>query len=203
MRASEPVSCWPHKPCEWRSTRQPATSFMVSVRPTACLNGRVARSKLTMYACGYGSGMEGSGFEPLQRCGIQARRTAALPQISRRENLPVFRCSCSGVRSVSGSRIQRQVFQRPHPERIPLRAGWIRASAYRTPACGSGSNGKNHRRPSAHAAGVSSPTRWMEVSASLGRTAARYSRTGTFSRRQVSNTDRIAATFGAASSLPT
>ena len=25
MRASEPVSCWPHKPCEWRSTRQPAT----------------------------------------------------------------------------------------------------------------------------------------------------------------------------------
>src|SRR4029434_9354221 len=28
MRASEPLSCWPHKPCEWRSTRQPATSFM-------------------------------------------------------------------------------------------------------------------------------------------------------------------------------
>jgi hypothetical protein len=27
LRASEPVSCWPHKPCEWRSTRQPATSF--------------------------------------------------------------------------------------------------------------------------------------------------------------------------------
>ncbi len=27
MRASEPVSCWPHKPREWRSTRQPATSF--------------------------------------------------------------------------------------------------------------------------------------------------------------------------------
>src|SRR6202050_646186 len=27
MRASEPVSCWPHKPCEWRSTRQPATKF--------------------------------------------------------------------------------------------------------------------------------------------------------------------------------
>ena len=26
MRASEPVSCWPHKPCEWRSTRQPATN---------------------------------------------------------------------------------------------------------------------------------------------------------------------------------
>jgi hypothetical protein len=25
LRASEPVSCWPHKPCEWRSTRQPAT----------------------------------------------------------------------------------------------------------------------------------------------------------------------------------
>jgi hypothetical protein len=27
MRASEPVSCWPHKPREWRSTRQPATSL--------------------------------------------------------------------------------------------------------------------------------------------------------------------------------
>src|SRR4051794_11989656 len=27
LRASEPVSCWPHKPCEWRSTRQPATRF--------------------------------------------------------------------------------------------------------------------------------------------------------------------------------
>lgn len=27
LRASEPVSCWPHKPCEWRSIRQPATSF--------------------------------------------------------------------------------------------------------------------------------------------------------------------------------
>ena len=26
LRASEPVSCWPHKPCEWRSTRQPATN---------------------------------------------------------------------------------------------------------------------------------------------------------------------------------
>jgi hypothetical protein len=30
MRASEPVSCWPHKPCEWRSTRQPATIFINS-----------------------------------------------------------------------------------------------------------------------------------------------------------------------------
>ena len=27
LRVSEPVSCWPHKPCEWRSTRQPATKF--------------------------------------------------------------------------------------------------------------------------------------------------------------------------------
>lgn len=44
---------------------------------------------------------------------------------------------------------------------------------------------------------------WMEVPASRGRTSARYSRTGTFSRRQVSKTDRIAATFGAASSLST
>lgn len=28
LRASEPVSCWPHKPCEWRSTRQPATNVI-------------------------------------------------------------------------------------------------------------------------------------------------------------------------------
>ena len=37
MRASEPVSCWPHKPCEWRSTRQPATSFLGE-----SFNGRTA-----------------------------------------------------------------------------------------------------------------------------------------------------------------
>jgi hypothetical protein len=33
------VSCWPHKPCEWRSTRQPATSFRESRStggPLAC-----------------------------------------------------------------------------------------------------------------------------------------------------------------------
>ena len=39
LRASEPVSCWPHKPCEWRSTRQPATSFQGS------LPGRPLRSR--------------------------------------------------------------------------------------------------------------------------------------------------------------
>ena len=32
LRASEPVSCWPHKPCEWRSTRQPATRFQARKR---------------------------------------------------------------------------------------------------------------------------------------------------------------------------
>ena len=37
MRASEPVSCWPHKPCEWRSTRQPATSSLGE-----SFNGRTA-----------------------------------------------------------------------------------------------------------------------------------------------------------------
>ena len=40
MRASEPVSCWPHKPCEWRSTRQPATTSFWGSRsmggPLAC-----------------------------------------------------------------------------------------------------------------------------------------------------------------------
>ena len=40
LRASEPVSCWPHKPCEWRSTRQPATSSLWGSRsmggPLAC-----------------------------------------------------------------------------------------------------------------------------------------------------------------------
>ena len=39
LRASEPVSCWPHKPCEWRSTRQPATKFWGSRStggPLAC-----------------------------------------------------------------------------------------------------------------------------------------------------------------------
>src|SRR5216684_1986817 len=39
LRASEPVSCWPHKPCEWRSTRQPATNFWGSRStegPLAC-----------------------------------------------------------------------------------------------------------------------------------------------------------------------
>lgn len=40
MRASEPVSCWPHKPREWRSTRQPATKFR-SVTGES-FNGRTA-----------------------------------------------------------------------------------------------------------------------------------------------------------------
>src|SRR5579863_7564709 len=37
LRASEPVSCWPHKPREWRSTRQPATRFLGE-----SFNGRTA-----------------------------------------------------------------------------------------------------------------------------------------------------------------
>ena len=37
MRASEPVSCWPHKPREWRSTRQPATKLLGE-----SFNGRTA-----------------------------------------------------------------------------------------------------------------------------------------------------------------
>ena len=43
----------------------------------------------------------------------------------------------------------------------------------------------------------------MDVSAKPGRTPARYSRIGTFSRRQLSTMDRMAATFGPACWLPT
>ena len=43
----------------------------------------------------------------------------------------------------------------------------------------------------------------MDVSAKPGRTPARYSRIGTFSRRQLSTMDRMAATFGPACRLPT
>jgi hypothetical protein len=43
----------------------------------------------------------------------------------------------------------------------------------------------------------------MDVSAKPGRMSARYSRTRIFSRRQLSTTDRIAATFGPACWLPT
>jgi hypothetical protein len=46
----------------------------------------------------------------------------------------------------------------------------------------------------AQAVGVSSGSRWMDELASPGRTAARYSRTGVLSRRQVSTMERIAAT---------
>jgi hypothetical protein len=50
----------------------------------------------------------------------------------------------------------------------------------------------------AQAVGVSSGSRWMDKLASPGRTAARYSRTGVLSRRQVSTMERIAATRGPA-----
>jgi hypothetical protein len=47
------------------------------------------------------------------------------------------------------------------------------------------------------------PTRWTGSWAKPGRTDARYSRTGILRRRQLSSTERIAATFGPACSLPT
>src|SRR5260370_19122414 len=50
----------------------------------------------------------------------------------------------------------------------------------------------------AHAVGVSSGSRWMDELASPGRIAARYSRTGILSRRQVSTMETIAATRGPA-----
>ncbi len=63
-------------------------------------------------------------------------------------------------------------------------------------------SGKNHidsyRLLAAHAVGVSSGSLWMDKLASPGRTAARYSRTGILSRRQVSTMERIAATRGPA-----
>src|ERR1035437_5138883 len=56
----------------------------------------------------------------------------------------------------------------------------------------------NQRRQEAQAAGVSSPTRRMETLTKPGNTEPRYSRTGSFIRRQLSMTDRMAATFGPA-----
>src|SRR5260370_30457909 len=50
----------------------------------------------------------------------------------------------------------------------------------------------------AHAVGGSSGSRWMDELASPGRIAARYSRTGILSRRQVSTMETIAATRGPA-----
>src|SRR5438270_12963295 len=50
--------------------------------------------------------------------------------------------------------------------------------------------------------GVSSATRWTGKSASPGNTEARYSRTGSTKRRQVSTMDRMFATRGPASLLP-
>ena len=54
----------------------------------------------------------------------------------------------------------------------------------------------------AQAVGVRCGSRWMDVLASPGRTAARYSRAGILSRRQVSTMERIAATRGPAFSCP-
>src|SRR5216683_3460028 len=56
----------------------------------------------------------------------------------------------------------------------------------------------SYRLLAAHAVGVSSGSLWMDKLASPGRTAARYSRTGILSRRQVSTMERIAATRGPA-----
>jgi len=49
---------------------------------------------------------------------------------------------------------------------------------------------------------VSSATRWTGKSASPGSTEARYSRTGSAKRRQVSTIERMLATRGPASLLP-
>ena len=46
------------------------------------------------------------------------------------------------------------------------------------------------------------PTRWIERLAIPGRIEAKYCRKGTLSRRQLSMTERMAATFGPAYSLP-
>src|SRR5260370_19107361 len=51
--------------------------------------------------------------------------------------------------------------------------------------------------------GVRFGRRWTGRSASPGRIAARYLRTESFSRRQLSTTERIAATLGPACGLPT
>jgi len=56
----------------------------------------------------------------------------------------------------------------------------------------------SYRLLAAHAVGVSSGSLWMDKLASPGRTAARYSRAGILSRRQVSTMERIAATRGPA-----
>ena len=56
----------------------------------------------------------------------------------------------------------------------------------------------SYRLLAAHAVGVSSGSLWMDELASPGRTAARYSRAGILSRRQVSTMERIAATRGPA-----
>ena len=57
-------------------------------------------------------------------------------------------------------------------------------------------------RVACQAAGVRLARRWIETSLRPGRTAARYSRAAMPRRRQVSSTERIAATFGRASRLP-
>src|ERR1022692_2775805 len=53
-----------------------------------------------------------------------------------------------------------------------------------------------------HAAGVRSARRWIGRLASPGRSADKYSRTGSFNLRQLSTTEIIAATFGPACGLP-
>src|SRR5437879_2471311 len=56
----------------------------------------------------------------------------------------------------------------------------------------------SYRLLAARVVGVSSGSLWMDRLASPGRTAARYSRAGILSRRQVSTMERIAATRGPA-----
>jgi hypothetical protein len=53
-----------------------------------------------------------------------------------------------------------------------------------------------------HAAGVRSGRRWIGRSANPERTSAKQPRTGSFNLRQLSTTERIAATLGPACGLP-
>src|SRR5687767_12132502 len=62
---------------------------------------------------------------------------------------------------------------------------------------------EDHTLRAAHAAGVHWFTRCTGRFARPGSTETRYSRIGSFRRRQVSTTERMAATFGPACSLPT
>src|ERR1039458_42396 len=60
----------------------------------------------------------------------------------------------------------------------------------------------SYKLVAAHTVELSSGSRWMDELANPGRAAARYSRTGIMSRRQVSTIERIAVTRDPAFSCP-